>query len=34
VEVDFVGLWGFIVDHCVNAFDIETPRSEIGGEEE
>jgi hypothetical protein len=34
VEVDFVGLWGFVVDDCIHTFDIETSGGEIGGQEE
>jgi hypothetical protein len=34
VEVDFMRLRGFIVDDCIDAFDIKTSRGQICGEKE
>jgi hypothetical protein len=34
VNVDFVALWGFVVDDCLDTFDIETTRGEISGKKE
>jgi hypothetical protein len=34
VEIDLMGLGCFVVDDCVDAFDVETSRCEIGCEEE
>lgn len=33
VQVDFVGLRGFVVEDCGDVFDVETARGEVGGEE-
>jgi len=34
VNVDLVGLWGLVVDDCVDAFDVETTRGDVCGEQE
>ena len=32
VEVDFVGLWGFVIDYCGDVGDVEAAGGEVGGE--
>lgn len=34
VQIDFVGLGGFVVDYGVDTLDVETAGGEVGGEEE
>jgi hypothetical protein len=33
MQVDFMTLWSFVVDDCVNVLDVKTTGSEICGQE-